>query len=314
MTAARGILAGWALALLLSTAQADAQNSAASAAAEKLFREGKSLSAAAKYDDAIAKFRASQELEPSVGVLLSLGDAYRALGKVASAWSAYVSATDLARARGDSRVADAEQRAADVSARVARLTIRLAVPIDVSVSDNGLTLPAASLGSSLPVDPGPHVIVATAKGRRTFRATEDLVEGRSSEVLVPVLERDEPSPVTAPEADRSSTRRTLVPILLIGGGITTVAGLVFGAFAVSKWSSVTTACPERQCDTATERESARGDARSAQGFATVSTVAVAVGTIALGTGLVLHLTAPSKTLALSTTVGVRTIAIGGSFP
>ena len=294
MRSLRAPVAALVAACLLVGTSALAQSPAASAA-ETLFREGKALYATQRYDDAIEKFRASQDLEPSVGVLLSLGDAYRARGRVASAWSAYVSAKDLAKTKGDSRVTDAEVRAAAVRPRLPHLTIRLRSAGDVSVQDNGLTLPPASFGSSLPVDPGPHTIVATAKGHRPFRATADLSEGQSREIVVPALEV-EPLAQQAEPAD--ATRRTVVAGLLIGGGALTVVGLVFGGLAISKWSTVADKCPNRVCENDSDRSAVRGDAKTADGFAIASTVTVAVGVLAVAAGVVLRVTAPSSTVAL----------------
>ncbi len=294
----RAALASFVLACSLACGAAHAQGSA-SAAAEKLFREGKALASAGEWDEAIAKFKASQELEPSVGVLLSLGDAYRTRGQVASAWSAYVAARDLARTRGDARAVDAEARAADVSPRLPRLTIRVSPQPDVSVTDDGLALPAASFGTALPVDPGLHTIVATAKGRRPFRTTQTIGEAQVREIVVPVLAVDDdaapkPLPLPPPPAnDRGDPQRTVGLGLVIGGGVATGAGLVLGAVAISKWSSVTAACPAKECDTAGQRDSAESDARAATHFATASTIGVVVGLVAIGAGLVLRMTAPS---------------------
>lgn len=288
---------------------ATAQSPAASAA-ETLFREGKTLAAAQRYDEAIAKFRASQELEASVGVLLSLGDAYRARGKVASAWSAYVSAKSLAESKSDPRVTDAELRAASVRARLPRLIIRVASTADVSVTDNGLPLPPASFGSALPVDPGSHEIVASAKGRRSFRVTEDLTEGQSRAVAIPALEID---PI-APDDASGNTQRTVGTGLVIGGAASAVIGLVLGSVAISKWNTVTSTCPNRLCDTAADRSAVHDDATAADTFAVASTITVAVGVVALAAGLVLRMTAPSKAPASTSALAWSPGTLGGTFP
>ncbi|HEY8078038.1 MAG TPA: hypothetical protein VIF62_28120 [Labilithrix sp.] len=293
---ARAAFASFALACTLVAGAAHAQ-STASAPAEKLFREGKALAASGDLEQAIAKFKASQDLEPSVGVLLSLGDAYRARGQVASAWGAYVAARDLARSRTDARVADAEARAADVKPRLPRLTVRVAPQGDVTVSDEGLTLPPASFGTSLPVDPGAHTIVATARGKRPFRATQTIGEAQAREIFVPVLQDDDaaaPRPLPEPPAEErhDDPQRTVGLGLVIGGGVATAAGFVLGAVAISKWSSVTAACPEKQCDTLGQRDAAESDARAASHFAAASTIGIVVGLVAIGAGFVLRMTAP----------------------
>jgi len=304
MTRDRRVLVAAVLACTLCGGRAAAQSPAASAVAEKLFREGKTLFAAGDYDRAIEKFRASEEVEPSVGVLLSLGDAYRSRGKVASAWGAYVAARDLAKTKNDARVTDADQRAAEVSTRLPHLTIRVASAADVTVTDNGLALPPASFGSPLPVDPGPHAIVASARGRRTYRVTQVLTEGQGREVSVPVLDPEEAAgPLAPPEPRRGDTQRTVGTAMLVGGGAVTAVGLVFGALAIGKWHTATTACPGMQCDSGSARDGATDDAKSADRLALVSTVGVGVGVAALAIGLVLRLTAPSSAPAMGAVVG-----------
>lgn len=286
-------------ACLLVSAAAAAQSPAASAA-ETLFREGKALAAQQRYEEAIEKFRASEDLEPSVGVLLSLGDAQKARGKVSSAWGAYVSARDLAKAKGDSRVTDAEQRIAEVLPRLPYLMIRVSMPQSVTVTEDGLVLPPASLGSKLPVDPGPHTVVATAPGYRTFRSTESFTEGEYREILVPLLHRD------ALVENDDSTRRTVGTGLVIGGGAATVLGLAFGAVAISNWTDVKDTCPNRVCANASDRDAVQGKANTANGLAIASTATIAVGLAVLAAGLVLRLTTPAKSVAFGT--------LGASFP
>jgi hypothetical protein len=318
MTRSHGAIGVFVIASLLGggSAPARAQNGAASAIAEKLFREGKALYAERRYDEAIEKLRASEDVEPSVGVLLSLGDAYRARGKVASAWSAYVAARDLAKTRSDARVADAEQRAAEVSPRLARLTLRVASSDDVTVTDNGLTLPRSAFGSAVPVDPGRHEIVASARGRRAFRKAEELAEGQSRDVFVPVLEKEPEGREVAvsPREGAGDTQRTAGTALIVGGAGLTVVGLVFGGLAIAKWSSVTDRCPARQCDSIADRDATQGDARAADRLAVVSTIGVVVGVVAAGAGVVLRVSAPSGAVSLSPVVGARSVGLGGTFP
>lgn len=271
--------------------------------ANKLFQEGRALVEKKQYPEAIEKFKASHAMEPSVGALLNLGDAYKELGKIASAWSAYTNATSLAKARSDNRAAEAEQRAKALEPRLPKLTVHTtARHAEMSVTDNGLALPAASFETALPVDPGPHAVVATAKGKKAFRASIDLAEGQSREVIIPALE-DDPSasaPLGDPGKDssRGDTQRTVGTGLLIGGGVVTVAGLVFGAVAISKWGTVKDTCPDKHCPTEADRARLDDDARSAGTFATISTIGVIVGVVAAGAGLALHLTAPSKRAAV----------------
>lgn len=261
--------------------------------AERLFREGKVLASQRKWDEAIAKYRASQALEPRVGVLMSLGDAYVELGKLGSASIAFDLAHDVAIAQNDDRLPDVEKRIATIKSRVPHLTVRVMSPAGVSVTEDDQTLPTASYGASRPIDAGTHTIVATAKGRRTFRTSVRLVEGQAGEVVVFELE---PEPLATNDGDK--TQRTVSTGLMIGGGGVTALGLVFGAVAISNWSTVKDSCPNKTCPTTSDRDAVQGKANSADGFAIASTVTIAVGLLALGAGVVLKLTAPDKPVTM----------------
>ena len=138
----RGVIAAFVLACTIVSNRAGAQPTAQqSAQADALFNaaraemsEGHALraqgqrdAALRKYEGAIAKLRASDEIEPRrIGVYLNLGEVYAAAGKVASAWGAYTTAADLARSVDPKRFAFAQSQAAEIGPRVPRLTIRLA--------------------------------------------------------------------------------------------------------------------------------------------------------------------------------------------
>src|SRR5947207_9295748 len=88
-----------------STASADPPT------AEALFREGRRLLEEAKTDEACLKLAESQELDPSSGTLLNLGFCHELQHKLATAWSEYVSAAQMARDQGkEDRAAVAEKK------------------------------------------------------------------------------------------------------------------------------------------------------------------------------------------------------------
>ena len=71
--------------LVLDVGDVHAQN----AAAEALFREGRTLIKQGNLKAGCDKLEASEKLESSVGTLLTLGDCREKLGKPASAWAAF---------------------------------------------------------------------------------------------------------------------------------------------------------------------------------------------------------------------------------
>ena len=176
------------------------------------------------------------------------------------------------------------------------------------MTDNGSPVPSTGLGSALPVDPGPHTIIAVAKGRRAFSTSVDVGEGSSQEAMIPALEWLAGAP---PEPAHDDSRRTVGTGLLVGGGVVTVAGLIVGAMALSKAGTVTDACPEYECRDIPTEQSVADQRDTAAAFATASTIVVGTGLVAMGVGLVLHLTAPKSA---SSTMGMRKLGFALALP
>jgi hypothetical protein len=162
--------------------------------ADELFREGRALVEAGKFDDACPKFEESQRLDPGLGTLLNLAACYEQVGKLASALTAFRSAEEQARAAGPTekkREQTAAERARAIESRVARLTITLSSPdrpAGFSVTRDGIPVPPLDLGRRIPVDPGTIVIEAKANGYEPYRT--EVIIGRDSAprtVEIPVL-------------------------------------------------------------------------------------------------------------------------------
>lgn len=311
MTRARSALVSASiLALATATSAARADDPVA---AEALFTEGRALLEKGRFDEACDRFTRSQQLEPAVGTLINVGECFERNKLYASAWGAFREAVNLAVKRNDPRVALARSKAARVEPRVARLTVAVdSVIAGLSVVRNGATVEPAAFNTAIPVDPGPQTLVVTAPNRRPWQTKVDLREGETSTVRIPnlVLQpsvADAPPPPVAPAqpAERPSGTPAQARVavgLEIGGGVLLAGGLVFGALAIGKWSSVTEACPNARCPTVEERDRREGDRESASTFATASTIMGIAGGAALVTGIVLHVTAPEKQVSVVPTL------------
>jgi serine/threonine-protein kinase len=138
--------------------------------------------------------------------LFHLADCYEQSGKVASAWAAFLEVASLAAAAGQTdRVNASEARAKKLEARLPRLTI--VVPEasrlpDLRVVRDDVDVGGVQWGTPLPVDPGPHKVVASAPGRRPFTDTVALKEGGTASLPIPVLEvaTEQPAPAAAPQS------------------------------------------------------------------------------------------------------------------
>jgi len=199
------------------------------------------------------------------------------------------------------------------------------------VTRDGAAVDPAALGTPMPVDPGRHVIEATAPGKQKWSKTIDVATSAARVSLdVPALEDDRqsrtvPPPTTTPgtvlpktdtPTGRSdgSTQRTLAVGVGVLGVVGIAAGAFFGVKASSSWSKAKnddcTAYP-RGCG-----QQAVSDESDARSSATLSTIAFVVGGVTLAGGAVLWLSAPHAAegeTKLSFGVGPTGVTVRGGF-
>jgi hypothetical protein len=286
------------LGLLFAASPARAQSSAARAQA--LFDDGVAALDRKEYATAIEKLSESARLEPGVGVRLYLAEAEERAGLLASAWAEFVAAESLARQTPTKenleRAELAKKRAAALAPRLATLAITVAArPEGLRVVRDDAEVAAAEWDSPFPVDRGRHVVRATAPGKRSWSSTVDVLRDADRvRVVVPALE-DEPAVAQAPTADSppppvadSGGSSRIVPLVLGGVGLAALGvGTAFGIATLSKASDVKAMCPAYPtCDPA-QRDAVTSSNTSAQHTATVSTVALVVGVVAVGAAVVL---------------------------
>ena len=309
----------WAAVLVLSacpgvTARAAyGQSASDKAAAEALFREGRRLFDAGQYPEACAKLAESERLDPAPGTLLNLAGCYEKNGQSASAWATFKQAAAAARQKGrDDWEELARTRAGALEPRLSRLTITVAAASTegLQVSRDGAAVGKAEWAAAIPVDPGAHVIDATAPARTAFHQSVDVPSGATrTTVTIPDLpvapqERGEGP---QPQADPGGAQRTLGVALGAAGVVGLAVGTVFGVVAMNKENEAL----HNDC-TAGRYCSPQGLqlSQGAHDAATASTVAFGIGAAALAGGLVLYFVAPKRSAA-APAVGLRAEARQG---
>lgn len=306
------ILAGLAIALAAQSALAQGADPAA---AERLFRDGRRAVIMGNYVSACPMFEESYRLDPAPGTLLNLADCEEKRGQLARAWEHFRQLHDQLPASDDRR-AEAGLRAEAIEPRIPRLRIVVA-DARATVSRDGVTLGPASLGISLPVDPGQHVIVVTARGHHersyevSLAETEDkeldVTTGEPVVVLPSIVRKPD---VLSPRTETSSagnTQRTAGWVLGGAGVAALAAGGALGIVALTKLSSANQACTGNVCADA----AAVDKYQSAQSFALATDVALGAGAILLGTAIILLFTAPHASAA--TLAHVSLTSIGASW-
>lgn len=157
------------------------------AVARRLFGEAAALEKEKKWAEAEAKLREAVAIKETPGLRYHLGHALEQQGKLVEALVEYDRAAEmLERGVKAPDVAELVGPARDgVRKRVPSLTVKL--PAGVSgpkVEVDGTDLKAALIGKPMPVNPGDHVVTASAPGRQAFRREITVGEGGAQEVLL----------------------------------------------------------------------------------------------------------------------------------
>lgn len=314
-----------ALALTSSVARAQPDDSAR-AAARELGYDGVREFGLGHYD------KASDELERAYDVLrvptIGLWSA-RALEKrtrLVQAAERYrevqrLDLPDLEREVHEKAKADAETELGALVPRIPRLTIDVTPAHAAKVSLDGKELASALLGTSLPVDPGTHVVVVEEGGARVERRAE-LAEGEARSMLVTLDEAPPPKPAPPPLAPRrtptppappppraSGSPGGLVAAGWIGvglGGVGVVAGSVLGGVAASEHADlqrdVASHCVANVCPPSATRQ----DAIDALGAHRAESTGLFIGGgVALAVGVTILLVAPHVASAPPRASGAR---------
>ena len=287
------------------------------ARAVSLFDEAKRELDAGNVDHACALFVDSYRSDPQVGTLLNTALCHERAGKSASSWAEFTSVVSLAGRAGQARrseFASAHARALEPKLSRVRFEIQeQAADLSLTVDGTAIAVDAART-TSIPVDPGSHVVRATARAKLAWEGRLVVVAGPSSTVLsVPSLAAApvvlEPPTSPAEPAPRALLAPSGVPPLrtlaYVSAGAAVVAlvvGGVTGGLAISSQNKADGDCTGAVCRTP-EGLDANDRAHT---FATVSTIGLVAGGVLAATSVVLFLASPraSQTAARDTRLGV----------
>lgn len=309
-------------AALLAAPLGWAQSGAKTAVAEALYRQARDLMAAGKLDEACPKFAESQRLDPATGTLLNLAACHERQGKLATAWLEYSDVIVGARRDGrQDRVDYATERAAALEPRLSRLTLVLAAQADdtsLVLELDGASFGRAAIGVPTPVDPGQHVVKASAPGKKPWQQEITIgAEADQQTVTIPALE-DAPAPpvtseptsapadkpllnasVASPSESDELGARPVPQSVYLAGGITlalAVGSGVTGVTYLNKRSTYQSALEksDRTMAPTGQLESQRSSAER-WGYANIGFLAATAGGAAVTTYL--YLTRPTRPAA-----------------
>lgn len=281
------------------------------AAAEALFREGRELLEKGDVNTACEKFAESQRLDPSSGTMLNLASCHERQGKTATAWAEFLAAARLARSQGrPERAEEAESRARGLEPKLAYVRITTDARVEgLTIHRDEVKLDAGALRSRIPIDPGKHVVRASAEGYEPWSLEVVIQTGEDAVVRIPSLTKAPPppandaQPTNTPDAKPSSdptadagtditadsSSRTLAYVLGGVGVAATGVGTYFGLRAMSTYDNADAACPSHTNCPASAMDT-RDDASSQ---ALLSNVLFGVGIVGIGASVALLLTSGS---------------------
>lgn len=159
--------------------------------AQALFDDARRLMEGGQYGDACPKLAESQRLDPGGGTILNLAICHEKEGKLATARNDFDEALAVATKDGrKDRQKIAKDRLAAIAGAIPRVTVVVAPSADIEgleVKLDGLVLRRAAWGVEATVDPGSHVVEASATGRSPWSSNVQINAGQKKVVPVPTL-------------------------------------------------------------------------------------------------------------------------------
>ncbi|MGK3997457.1 hypothetical protein [Sorangium sp. So ce1024] len=273
--------------------------------AQTLFEEGRRLMEAKSYAEACPKLAESQRLRPGTGTLLNLALCNEAIGKTATAWGQFKEALFASKKEGNAaREAFAQEHISALEPRLSKIQLNAENTPGLLIRVDGNDIPAAALGTPIPIDPGTHEVEATAQGYSVWSTSVQV--GDSADLKTIAIPKLQPAPApaetaappapAAPAPSTGSGEGLRTAGFVIGGAGVAVLGVgaVFGVLAAGQASDAErdqALCPNKQCT-----PQGREEIEAAETKALLSTIGVGVGIAALGAGAILVLTSgPART-------------------
>jgi hypothetical protein len=261
--------AGLAAALFVAASPAPSRAAGDEAGARVLFAEGRRLVDAGDYAQACPKFEDSFRLDPGIGTNFNLADCLEHVGRPASAWSRFLDVAAATKAAGQvERERVARARATALEPKLAHLVVAVTAPVPgLVVERDGVPVGMSSLGIPVPVDPGDHLIEATAPGKKLWSTTATVPDGPMTVAISVAALEDLPPEVSAPSAaavapgpsllvsHAEAPRRVPTSAIVLGaaGAAALATGAVFAFEFQSANSEAKALCPGGVCRTLDEK-------------------------------------------------------------
>ncbi len=281
-----GVLAAaTVVAVGLISVQAPAQTQEELQAARELFQEAYKDEQEQRFGDALEKFKRVAKVKESASVRYRIATVLASMGRLREARDMYraLAAAKTSLPAADQEIADsAAERAADLDRRVPRLSVRVQddPPPDVRVTIDGAPVPVSTTPRAIELDPGEHVVSATARGSMVHERTLVLDDG-AGEVAHTITFTAADSAAAAPVAAKHDT---LGWVAVGSGAALVVTGSVLLAVREGLIGDIETACPNNICPTRL-RDGVESDRDTASLLGPLGGAFAVAGLVAVGVGV-----------------------------
>ena len=257
------------------------------------FQQAIELEQAQNYVAALKLFREVGQVKLTPQIRYHIAVCEEHLGQLVAALGGYELALAQSEGMHPDFIAEVEGSIADLNGRIPKLVIARGEGAEAAIVEyDGVELGDAQVGVEMPINPGPHTVVARAPGFKRFHETIAVQEG-STKTLTITLEALPPPPADAIGAASSGPQGFgILPFVVGGAGAgAAILGGVFMGLSAGKVSSLKKECGGTDCTGLTGQQRVDGEQKwkSARTLETVGWVGVGVGAAALAAGTTLFL-------------------------
>lgn len=298
------------LSFLTLSAVCPAQTKEELAKARELFMEGLALASGNNCSGAIAKYKEVARVKMTPQVAFNIAECEERLGKLVSAVGNYRLAQSQlddpkVKAKAKEVASQVEGRIASLEERIPKLTIKRGKGAEsATLLLDGSELGSAQVGSELPVDPGPHELVARIGEKEASKKTFSIGEKESQEIEIsvdlaalkkdetppPPIKPEEPPPKVIVEPDKGSSKVPGIVLLGVGVASGAVGAALFFGPRQSTIDELEQVCgPDKRCPASAKDTSDKGKL-----YTGIAEAAWGVGGAAIITGVILLATSGGK--------------------
>lgn len=290
------------VAVSLLATHAPAQTEEELKAARELFQEAFEDEQEQRFSDALDKFRRVAKVKESPSVRYRIATVLASMGRLREARDMYraLAAAKTSLPASEQEIADsAAERAAELDRRIPKLAVRLPddPPPDVRVTIDGAPVPVSTTPRAIELDPGGHVVSATARGSAPYEQTVTLSEGGGEVPHTVTFTRASSGDATGPAVTEKSN--TLGWIAVGGGAALLATGSVLLAVREGLIDDIETACPNNVCPVRL-RDAVESDREDAKLFGPLGGALAVTGLVAIGAGIYMLVRSPSSAPAATT--------------